>query len=77
MWADYRAECETPGCPGKLLFEHAISAGLQIGDMIPYDHGVPEFGKCPHCKRHAMRVTDVPDPPPIPGPVGFTKVPTE
>lgn len=77
MWGDYEAQCETTGCPGKLHFEYALSAGLRIGDVIPYDSGYPTFGLCPHCKRYRMRITSAPEPPPIPGPVGFTKIPKE
>ena len=77
IFAKYKAKCTHPSCPGELSFEHAQSAGLRYGGIIQYDPTVPGFGRCPHCKRYQMRVIETPDPPPIQGPRGFSKLPTE
>lgn len=73
----YRARCQQPNCPGERVFDFPRSGGLEIGQVMPADPSVPGFGRCPHCKRYQMKVTETPVKPPPPKPKGFTKVPTE
>jgi len=77
FWGEYKAKCKMEGCPGKMVFTHAKSAGLVVGGALPTDPGDPRFGRCPHCKRYSMVVTSIPEPPPLAGPRGFTKIPTK
>ena len=78
----YRLECsyvEDNGfkCTGKKQLVEAASAGLKRGDIVPEDPGDYHRTRCPRCKRCKMKVMSVPQQVPPPGPVGFTKIPTE
>jgi hypothetical protein len=77
VFAPYDLECSWPGCGGKQKVEQAHSAGLRVGDLVPMDGSDPSYGRCPMCKRHAMKVKKGPEPAKPKGPKGFTKVPTE
>lgn len=73
----YRLVCSMPGCHGKALVEQAMSAGWAEGDILPHDPTHPEVGRCPVCKRHRMKVTNVPTPKKPQPPKGWTKIPSE
>jgi len=76
IYGDYTAACTFNGCPGTRKFTQGLSAKLTPGDMVPYDQSQPEFGKCPICKRHMMRVATAPALPPPILPKGFSAIPT-
>jgi len=77
LYFTYQLLCTYAGCGGSLRQEQGVSAGYTIGHMVPADSSLPAYGRCPKCKRHRMKVNSMPVPTPPPGPVGFTRVPTE
>ena len=77
IFGEYEAACTQTGCQGRLILEQAQSAGWRLGELIPYSPGEPVMGRCPVCKSHKMKVTRVPQPPPVKLPPGFTRIPSK
>jgi len=76
LLGEYTAECTFPSCVGKLRFQYPAASRLRPGDIVPFDSSRPDFGKCPLCKRNAMRVQTAPSQPLPSPPVGFSEIPT-
>ncbi len=52
------------------------SCGLELGQLLPRGFGLASAYGCPLCRRDTtMQLIEVPDPPPCPGPRGFTRIP--
>ena len=79
LFVEYELTCTHPGCEGKRLIDQAETAGWVLGTVVPFSPAHPEVGRCHKCKRHTMKVTKAPDPPPPRGPKGWApgKAPTE
>ena len=77
LFVAYRLACTHPGCTGLQSIEQAMSAGWQLGDVIPYDASHPDVARCPRCKRHNMKVVAAPEPLQPDPPKGFTEIPRE
>jgi len=75
LFAEYKLECTHPGCHGRRTVQQAMNAGLKLGDIIPEDLTVPDFGRCPMCRRHIMKIVKAPEPPKPPGVKGWNRVP--
>lgn len=75
--AKYTLACSEPSCAGRANVEQSCGVGWKLGDLVQMDSTRLSYARCPQCKRHNMKVVQVPPLPPRPGPKGFSKIPTE
>lgn len=75
--AKYALKCQDKNCGAEMIVTQNLGVGWKVGDIIPMDPSNPAYGRCNRCKSHNAMVMKVPAAQTLPGPKGFTKVPTE